>query len=456
MKRRLVVVGLDGVPPELLFEQLRPELPTIQYLMSRGIWGRLQSCDPPITVPAWAVMMTGRTPAQLGVFGFRERVAGSYTDISLVSSASIKAPAVWDHLERSGGRSCIFGVPPGYPPKPIKGIMVGCHLTPDHTSRYTVPREVQDELETHAGSYIPDVVFRTDERDRVLEQLFEMTHQHAKMQRHLFGKERWDFFMGVEIGTDRMHHAFWKYTDPTHPRHVEHPRYSRAMRDYYRLIDQQLHDLLSLLDDDTLLLILSDHGAKAMKGAFCLNEWLIEHGYLVLKARPTQVTKLEKADVDWSRTTAWGWGGYYARLFLNVKGREPQGRISPQEVERVRTKLLQELEAVVTPDGKLLGITVINPDGSRGASDLMLYFGDLAWRSAGTIGHGRVFLDENDTGPDDAVHSKSGVFLLYDPRQTWGNHLTNGFGLTDVAPTILRLLDKPIPEDMVGKPLEVH
>jgi len=455
MKRRLVVVGLDGVPPELLFDKLLPELPTLRHLTSRGLYGPMRSCDPPITVPAWMVMMTGRSPAELGIFGFRERKAASYTDISLVTSASVKLPTVWDYLGKAGKRSCLFGVPPGYPPKPIQGVMVGCHLTPDHTSRYTEPPELRQELEANAGAYIPDVTFRTDNRDQVLEQLFDMTHQHAKLQRHLFQKERWDFFMGVEIGTDRIHHAFWKFSDPNHPKHTAHPRYSRAMLDYYRLIDQQLHDLLGSLDDDTLLLILSDHGAKAMQGCFCLNEWLIERGYLVVKDYPTKVAKIEQAAVDWAKTVAWGWGGYYARLFLNVKGREPHGCVAPQDVERVRTKLLQDLEATTAPDGKPLGVTVINPTGSKGASDLMLYFGDLSWRSAGTIGHRRLFLDENDTGPDDAVHSQHGVLLLYDPKRTWGRRLSNGVSLPDVAPTILRLLDQPIPAELTGKPLEV-
>ena len=455
MKRRVVVVGLDGVPPELLFGTMLPELPTLQYLTSRGIWGPMRSCDPPITVPAWAVITTGRTPAELGVFGFRERKGASYSDISLVTSASIKAPGLWDYVGQHGGRSCLFGVPPGYPPKPIQGALVGCHLTPDHTSRYTYPPQLQQEVEEHAGAYIPDVTFRTDERDRVLDQLIQMTEQHGKIQRYLFGKERWDFFMGVEIGTDRMHHAFWKFTDPAHPKHTAHPRFSRAMRDYYQLIDRQLHALLEMCDDDTILVLLSDHGAKAMQGAFCLNEWLIERGYLVLKSRPSQVTKCEQADVDWSQTVAWGWGGYYARLFLNVKGREPQGAVAPQDVDRMRTKLLQELEQVTTPDGKPLGVTVINANGSKGSSDLMLYFGDLAWRSAGTIGHGRIFLDENDTGPDDAVHSQYGVFCLYDPKRTWGTPLNNGLSLTHVTPTVLRLLDLPIPQELSGKPLEV-
>jgi len=456
MKRRIVVVGLDGVPPELLFEKLLPDLPTIKHLTSRGIFGTLRSCDPPITVPAWAVMTTGRSPEELGVFGFRERIGTSYTDISLVSSQSIKLPGIWDYLGQAGRRSCLFGVPPGYPAKSINGALVGCHLTPDHTSPYTNPPELKKELESSAGAYIPDVNFRIEDRARVLNDLIEMTDQHAKMQRHLFSKERWDFFMSVEIGTDRVHHAFWKFSDPHHPLHTEDVVFSKAISEYYKLIDGQLHELLSMIDDDTLLMILSDHGAKAMQGAFCLNEWLIKEGYLVLKKSPSHIVRLEEANVDWARTIAWGWGGYYARLFLNVKGREAQGCVAPHEKDKVREKLLRDLNAVQTPDGEPLGITVINPANTDGATDLMLYFGDLSWRSAGTIGHGKIFLDRNDTGPDDAVHSKSGVFLLYDPKHTWGTRLDNGLDLIDVAPTILNLMDIPRVDGLKGKALDLY
>jgi len=456
MKRRVAIVGLDGVPPELLFDRLLPELPTMRMLISRGVYGPLESCDPPITVPAWAVMMTGKTPSQLGVFGFRERVRASYTDISLVTSASIKAHALWDYAGQHGKRSCVFGVPPAYPPKPIHGIMVGCHLTPHPGSRFVSPDALQEELEQHAGPYIPDVAFRAAERERVLSQLVEMTVQHARMRRHLLTKERWDFFVGVEIGTDRLHHAFWKFSDPTHPRYAAPSRFATAMLEYYRLIDQQLQETLSLLDDDTLLLILSDHGAKSMHGVFCVNEWLIERGYLVLRRASERPMPLEQADVDWAQTIAWAWGGYYARLFLNIRGREPDGCLAPQDAERIKNRLLQELAAVITPLGRPLGVTTIQVEPGQAAADLMLYFGNLSWRAAGTIGHGRLFLEENDTGPDDAVHSKQGVFLLYDPRRTWGDRLTDPLQLTDIAPTILRLLDLSIPDGMAGTPLAVY
>jgi predicted AlkP superfamily phosphohydrolase/phosphomutase len=70
---RVAVIGLDCVTPTLLFDDLRSEVPTIAKLMDNGMYGDLASITPPITVPAWACGMTGQTPGQLGIYGFRNR-----------------------------------------------------------------------------------------------------------------------------------------------------------------------------------------------------------------------------------------------------------------------------------------------------------------------------------------------------------------------------------------------
>lgn len=461
MKRRKVaVIGIDSVPPELLWDRYLNELPTLKDMAAQGIRAKLRSCDPPITVPAWQVMMTSHSPGRLGVFGFRERKGNSYTEMNLVTSRSFQTPTVWDLLAAHDRRSALIGVPPGYPPKPIHGHAVACHLTPSAKSRYTYPEALQDELEAVAGPYIPDVVFRSGERERVLSQLIDMSEQHAKMEQHLLRQKPWDFFMTVEIATDRVHHVFWKFVDPEHPKYTDHPAFRNGVLELYRSIDRRIHRILSCLDDQTIVLVVSDHGAKAMHGAFCLNEWLIERGYLKLKRYPADVTRLELADVDWAKTRVWGWGGYYARVFFNVRGREPQGLLSPREAEQLRGRLVEELDQTLRPDGRPLGASalpvVTNGHGNvqQASADLMLYFGDLSWRSAGTIGHRRLFLDENDTGPDDAVHSQHGIFLYYDPQVRHGR-VAPDLHITDVAPTILRAMGEPIPDTMEGQPLEV-
>ena len=89
--------------------------------------------------------------------------------------------------------------------------------------------------------------------------------------------------------------------------------------------------------------MLTTHGAKGMEGGLCVNEWLIRQGYLVLNTYPSRPTKFAALDVDWSRTRAWGEGGHYARIFLNVQGRESQGVIPPAEYEAFRDRLKKAL-----------------------------------------------------------------------------------------------------------------
>src|SRR5215210_4037913 len=118
---RVAIIGLDCVAPQLLFRDLANETPNIHKLMSNGMHGDLASITPPITVPAWACAMTGKTPGQLGIYGFRDRKDNSYDGLSIATSASVKEPTVWDLLGEQGKKSLLIGVPPGYPIQPLEG-----------------------------------------------------------------------------------------------------------------------------------------------------------------------------------------------------------------------------------------------------------------------------------------------------------------------------------------------
>src|SRR5690349_20793158 len=70
---KVVVIGLDCAEPSLVFDRYAQRLPSLSRLRERGLWGKLRSCDPPITVPAWMSMMSSRDPGALGYYGFRNR-----------------------------------------------------------------------------------------------------------------------------------------------------------------------------------------------------------------------------------------------------------------------------------------------------------------------------------------------------------------------------------------------
>jgi predicted AlkP superfamily phosphohydrolase/phosphomutase len=458
-KRKLMIMGLDSAPPELVLDKFREELPNIRGLMERGVYARMRSSDPPITIPAWMVMVTSKNPGSLGLYGFRHRKGYSYTDGWIANSLSVKAEKIWDVLARAGMRVCVVGVPPSYPPTPVNGELISCFITPDANREYTHPPELKREIEALVGPYPFDVEFRTDQRDQLLKDLHQMTDTHFRVIEHLMTTRPWGFFMFVDIGLDRMHHAFWKYFDKNHPKYVLGNQYENAMLDYYKRLDEHVGRLLKKIDDDTIVVVVSDHGVKGMRGAFCVNEWLIREGYLVLKEKPQSVVELEKAPIDWDRTRAWAWGGYYARVFLNVKGREPQGIIEPKEFEHERDKLAERLKTISDPNGRRMETRVYKPETLYPVSvgdrpDLMVYFDDLYWRSAGTLGHSDVYLSENDTGPDDAVHSQYGTFILHDSKLKQRGQIAD-IDILDIAPTLLERMKMKIPASMEGKPLHL-
>ncbi len=459
MSRRLVVIGLDCVTPELLFGPWLADLPNVRRLMGDGLHGRLQSTIPPITVPAWMAMMTSHDPGTLGVYGFRNRKSHAYDDNFTVNASHVSSKTVWNILSVNRKRSLVMGVPLTYPPKPLNGSLVGCFLTPDKSATFTYPPELQARLDTLAGGeYLIDVKdFRNEQRRETLAQIQIMTERRFRAFRALLKEDDWDFAMMVEMGPDRIHHAFWRFIDPQHRLYERGNEFENVVRDYYIEMDAEIGRTVDALPKDTSVILVSDHGAKRMVGAVAINEFLMREGYLTLKSVPTSPTRFSADMVDWNRTRAWGDGGYYARIFLNVEGREPNGQIAPGDVGRVKQELKAALEALGDENGNPIGTRVFFPEDvyreCRGIPpDMIVYLGDLDWRSAGSVGNGRVHLYENDTGPDDANHAPEGIFVWHNRGQAAARS-TAQVSIYDVAPSILDFFSIPVPADMIGRPL---
>jgi predicted AlkP superfamily phosphohydrolase/phosphomutase len=458
-KKRVLLIGLDCAEPDLVFHRWLDDLPNLKALYENGAHGRLRSCDPPITVPAWSVMMSSKSPGILGVYGFRNRADHSYDRYAIANSRAIKEDRLWEILSRAGKRSIVIGVPGTYPPKPLEGIMVTDFLTPDISCEYTYPPAFKAEIETVVGEYILDVRdFRSGNKAKILADIYEMTRKRFQLARHLIQKEDWDYFMMVEMGTDRIHHALWDNMDPAHRFYEAGNEFETAIHDYYVEVDREIGELLKLVDGNTDVLVVSDHGAKRMDGGICVNEWLMSNGYLTIREKPEGTVPLSKVKIDWPRTKAWGDGGYYARIFLNVAGREPEGTIPPEDYEKVRDELIAGLKSIRDENGEEIGTKVYRPEELyqevRGvAPDLIVYFGDLYWRSVGTIGGGKLHTFENDTGPDGANHAQHGIIMFRPAGGLAKAEVITDAKIVDVAPTVLRLLGLPIPTDMEGRTL---
>ena len=452
-----MIIGLDCAAPKILFDDMRSELPVISGLMERGVWGELESCDPPITVPAWSCMMSSKDPGTLGFYGFRNRKDHSYDGMTFATNEKMKHDRVWDILSRDGRHVVVLGVPMTFPPRQVNGEMVSCFLAPSIESRYTYPEELRDEIAQTVGEYMVDVPnFRTDEKERIMRDIKEMTRRRFELARHLRDTRDWDFLMMVEMGTDRLHHGFWRFYDHEHPDYQPGTRWEEEFRAYYRSVDAEIGRLIEGLGDDTAVLVVSDHGAQSMVGGIQVNEWLQREGYLRLAEQPDGVIPIGQATIDWPNTRVWADGGYYSRIFLNVRGREPEGTVDPADYEALRDELIAKLEALGDEQGNPIGTRVFRPQDlyhevNGVAPDLICYFGNLTWRSIGSLGDGRIQVRENDTGPDDANHAKMGVYVMAGPGMptTSPDRAT----LFDIAPTVLTAMGYPVPADMQGRSL---
>jgi predicted AlkP superfamily phosphohydrolase/phosphomutase len=461
MPRKVMIIGLDCVEPSLVFDQWRACLPNLSAMMAKGLYGPLTSTIPPITVPAWMSMLTSKDPGQLGIYGFRNRRDYSYDSLYIPNSTQVKETTLFQLFSRNRLASILLGVPLTYPPRPLNGIMVSGFLTPDKSSSFTFPESVKDELDKAAnGNYIIDVEdFRTDNKKQLLARIYDMTQARFQAAHYLLTEKDWDFFMMVEMGADRIHHGFWRYHDPAHRLYEPGHEYEHVIRDYYKDLDRKIGRLIEAAPPGTLIMIVSDHGARTMAGGFSINQWLIQSGYLTLKKVPDIPTRLTADMIDWPRTKAWGEGGYCGRIFMNVQEREPHGVVKPDEYERVRREIKAGLERVPDHNGLPMGTKVFIPeqiyrDTRNIPPDLLVYFGDLAWRSAGTVGKNRpLHVFENDIGPDDANHAQEGLLIMAvkDGKAPWPVGPRSGMEIYDVAPTVMDYFGLDVPEGMIGK-----
>ena len=451
---RICVLGLDGLVPELVFATYWADLPHLRALAQRGLAGPLYSCHPPITVPAWSVMTTGQDPGILGVYGFNDRADRSYTRRRLASALSSPQPPIWRLLSAAGRRCRLLTVPQTYPPLPLNGMMLAGHPSPPATPLATYPPElaatmaplaVHWEAALHGARSLPPAT--------VLAAVRAHTDALFRQAEAWCAGDDWDFFMLVDMGPDRLQHALWSLTFPAAGAPATDPL-AMALHDYYVQLDTWVGRLAGQLRPEDSLMVVSDHGAQAMTGALALNQWLLEAGYLHLRAPPGPAAPFDVAAVDWRRTRAWADGGFVGRIHLNLAGREPQGIVA----ESARGALLDEIEAALSalppPPGRaphrLLRPTQLYAECRGVPPDLWVYASQLQLRCIASMGYPGPYVAANDRGPDGANHAQHGCLLLAGPTVVPS---AGPASIYDVAPTLLALAGMPVPGHWRGHAL---
>lgn len=503
-RRRVFVLGLDGATYDLLtpwFEQ--GHLPNLQRLVGRGAQGELTTIIPPYTPVAWPSIMSGHNPGQHGVFDFMYRDTHEPGfKISFYNRSHVDARFIWQLVGDQGRKVGVMNIPMTYPPEPVNGFIVTGLMTPPETG-YTYPPELADELEREVGEYlITERNLYTSDLDALLDELFTVVDRRADAVDHLMATKDWDLFIVVFTSTDVACHQYWKYIDPTHPDYTPEgaEKYGDAILRVFQRIDDHLPRLLAHLDDDDYAFVLSDHGFGTLHNFIYANSILMRLGLLRFKRHPwamllslmfkvgltplnvyrlmhrlnmgsandrrrrkkvrnmMKMAFLSFDDVDWSRTQAYALGNF-GQLYLNVKGREPQGIIEPgEQYERVRDEIIEKLRAFRDPrSGKqVLGKILKKEEVYTGkyldvAPDVLYFPADERDMVFGKYEFGsNVVVDP--AFATSGQHKMNAVFAAAGPGIQPGATVQAGEVL-DWAPTLLYALGLPIPEDMDGRVL---
>jgi len=510
---KILVIGLDGATFDLMLPWIDEGLlPHLGGLMEGGSWSRLESTTPPITPCAWSSFMTGMNPGKHGLFDFVEPIEGEH-GFQFTNASSRRAPSLWKLLSEQDRKVGVVNVPMTYPPEPVNGYLLSGLDTPHEQSSYSYPAELRAELRAKGIPYRVDLRhlgdMRTDKlRDRRLADMHEMETIRTKAVKHLRETMPADFNMVVYIASDQVQHHFWHYMDESHDKYdaAGAKKYGNAIRDTYIHLDSLIGELLEDVDDDTVVMIMSDHGFGPVKNTrLRLNQLLAEEGMLsfaaesktgkrfravagtfekALKATLTpgmkaklanlfpklrvSVESADSAQVDWSRTTACANEVYRMSpaVWLNRKDRTTDGTLkSDEEINSAldhAERVLGELEDPTTGERVISQVlqtrNIYHGPFTSHAPDLLVSWwldGFLLEKSSADTSSPIVEHCEKSVigGVEFAGgHKLDGVFMMCGGPTRVGNAF-EGANIVDVAPTILYLMGLPIPQDMDGKVL---
>jgi predicted AlkP superfamily phosphohydrolase/phosphomutase len=508
---KVFVLGLDGATWDVLDPLIQEGLlPNLARLREQGVSGPLRSIFPPLSPVAWTGLMSGKNSGKHGVFEFLEHGHDPLRG-RVNSSRAIQADLIWEIAERHGKATVAGGVPMSYPARPARfpGFFLGDFLSPADAPDFASDPEIFAELESVVGRYRPwsTAIHDGGNEAGVLADLYAFLDQHLNAIQFLMNRCDWDLFVFDLMATDRLQHELWHVWDLTHRAANGREQELGALRPkliaFWQRLDRGIGAIEASLPRDAALLMISDHGFGPIEHYVNFNVWLLQQGFIALQDsfyvrqkhwcyqrgvtpewiygvmsrlglgnhrvsrfrgkqnsladRLGESLFLSRRHIDWSRTRAYAQGNF-GQIFLNLKGRQPNGCVNPDDARPLLDDLKAALMTIPHPEtGQPLVEHVYERDelydGPHAAlaPDLTVVLTDWRYRTIGLHDFTTNKVIAPAFGPT-GDHRMDGILIASGPAFRSGAAPHNA-SLLDIAPTVLYLLGIPVPHDMDGRVL---
>ena len=499
-KSKLVVIGLDGAT----FRVLRPivdsgVMPTLARFLREGASGTLLSTHPPVTCPAWPTMFTGVNPGKHSVYSFSFRDPKS-NRVRSTTSGDVVVRKIWNIIGDAGNSIGVLNVPITFPAENVNGVMLTGYVSPEKSPYITWPMSFSQELRSEFTdlslnwdilNYRPN---KPKKRERHIRRINELMNLRCRQFEYILSQNKLDFCFLVHEYPDRVNHLFYHLLDPACKAHqlTKNRTAVNLLHDGFRELDMSLERLVKRFGSDTNYIFVSDHGFDAVNHSVYINNLLAQHGLLALKGSKTWAGLLanqlkipdwvkwrlgleqkepwhhrdpsKTPQVDYARTKAFAGPQLEHAVYVNLKGKYPEGTVEAgEEYEKIRRDVLEVLLAAIDPrTGKHVFENVWTREEIysgpyiQNAPDLIYELAPGYMVSytilPSMLLHGR-FLRNLKPGWDiSGYHRPEGIFIAVGPGFRKNENLEAS--ILDVAPTILYLMDLPIPTYMDGRVLE--
>jgi len=490
---RILIIGIDGGTWKVL-DRLEEEgvMPYLSSLNKSGAKSILKSTELPITAPAWTTFMTGVSPARHGIFEFNN-YNGKYGTY-FVTNSHIKYKTIWELLSELGKRIISINVPMTYPPFPVRGQLVTGMLTPGTKVTFTYPPELTDEIREEFPEYrimTTGAVYSRYGIKRFVSELKKTIQNRVNLAKYLLHSPDWDVAMVHFQSSDIVQHFLYHCIEPEHP--LFKPKCRQLALEVYKELDRAIEQLHQWVEKTgkVFLIIMSDHGFKPVTKLVDTNGLLLKHGFLVMKRSSKRVLhealriakkfdflkinkiliKKEKRralreaifreiGIDFSSTRAFSLNGWvYGNIYINLKGREPQGIVELRDYDDIIDEIKTIFENEVDPETEEKPFKAVKKSEAFGktdhveAPDLIIMTDRYYEFSFFPFSNPKKYFKHNKPKTSHTGnHDENGILLMSGEGIKQG--IFDDANIIDLLPTILWYMELPIPNYVEGKVLK--